>query len=188
MKKLAIVLIGLTAGLGIRAAAQDPVERFAYVDCQTDYWDTGRLFWCNTYTDGGLGIADATEPAWSPDGSRLAVTGYSQGGIFVLNVEDGSVADLGGGSSPTWSPDGLKIAFSAGELYVMNADGSSPTPLTDNVGFAGLPAWSRDGRIIFDCEVENGNRDICAIDADGTGFIRLTTDPASGLRRGPFAA
>jgi hypothetical protein len=29
-KKLAIVLIGLTAGLGVQAAAQGQVERFAY--------------------------------------------------------------------------------------------------------------------------------------------------------------
>jgi PKD repeat protein len=176
MKRLAIVLIGLTVGLGVRAATQGQVERFAYVDCQRDYWDTGELFWCNLYTDSGVVIADGTEPAWSPDGSRLA---YSlAGSIFVLNLDDGSVADLGVGSSPTWSPDGLKIAFSGGELYVMDADGSSSTPLTDNVGFAGLPAWSRDGRIIFDCVVESGNRDICAINADGTGLVRLTTDPA----------
>src|SRR6266508_2254264 len=51
----------------------------------------------------------------------------------------------------------------------------SPAPR----GARGQPAWSPDGaQIAFDCEVESGNRDICAVKADGTGLVRLTSDPA----------
>jgi PKD repeat protein len=54
--------------------------------------------------------------------------------------------------------------------------------VTTNVGFSGgwsRPAWSPDSaRLIFGCEIEAGNQDICAINADGSGFLRLTDDPA----------
>lgn len=47
----------------------------------------------------------------------------------------------------TGSPDGTKIAFSSDrdgnfQIYVMNADGSAPTRLTDNTAHDGAPAWS----------------------------------------------
>jgi TolB protein len=59
-------------------------------------------------------------------------------------------------SSPSWSPDGGKIAFesdrdgSDSEIYVMNADGSDVTQLTNNNASDGSPSWSPDGeRIAF---------------------------------------
>jgi PKD repeat protein len=39
--------------------------------------------------------------------------------------------------------------------------------------------WSPDGgQLAYDCLVDASNADICAIGADGTGFVRLTDDPA----------
>ncbi|GAF96254.1 unnamed protein product, partial [marine sediment metagenome] len=48
---------------------------------------------------------------------------------------------------PSWSADGSKIAFSSGhdgnlEIYVMDADGSNPTRLTNNPAEDKHPAWS----------------------------------------------
>ena len=51
-------------------------------------------------------------------------------------------------ASPTVSPPaGGKIAFYSdrdgnGEVYVMNADGSDQTNLTNNPAYDGTPAWS----------------------------------------------
>jgi hypothetical protein len=47
---------------------------------------------------------------------------------------------------PEWSPDGTKIACTAGrdgnwEIYVMNADGSSPTNLSRNAAEVTGPDW-----------------------------------------------
>jgi TolB protein len=47
---------------------------------------------------------------------------------------------------PAWSPDGKKIAFLSErdgnpEIYVINADGSAQTRLTNNPGEDGDPAW-----------------------------------------------
>jgi WD40-like Beta Propeller Repeat len=69
--------------------------------------------------------------------------------------------------SGDWSPDGTKIVFAAtGSLFVMNADGSAPTPL----GVQGsAPKWSPDGRwILF-----NAGGAVNVMDADGTGATAL---------------
>jgi hypothetical protein len=66
-----------------------------------------------------------------------------------------------------WSPDGTKIVFGAtGGLFVMNADGSAPTPLGVQ---GGAPKWSPDGRkILF-----NAGGVITVMNADGTGATGL---------------
>ena len=51
--------------------------------------------------------------------------------------------------SPAWSPDGTLIAFTshrngAGEIYVMNANGTGPVNLTNNVAGESWAAWSPD--------------------------------------------
>ena len=89
------------------------------------------------------------EPAWSPDGTRIAYVDLQQ--IFVVN-EDGSgrtaVVTINGNaypSHPSWSPDGSRIVYSAGGwLYVVGLDGSAPSPLV--MGFS--PTWSPDGNMI----------------------------------------
>lgn len=109
-------------------------------------------------------VGGGVHPAWSPDGS-IAVG--RRGGIAViaggrdLTLVDwawaGAHWDEGcdGGSYgpfadyPNWSPDGQRIAFSIGcsgrsRLYLMNADGSEPRPLSESGGI-GPPAWSPDG-------------------------------------------
>jgi Tol biopolymer transport system component len=66
-----------------------------------------------------------------------------------------------------WSPDGTKIVFAAtAGLFVMNADGSAPTPL----GVQGsAPKWSPDGRrILF-----NAGGAVNVMDADGSGATAL---------------
>ena len=52
--------------------------------------------------------------------------------------------------------------------------------LTQSIGYVGHPAWSPDGETIaFECVIDPGNLDLCAIRANGTGFVRLTSDLAS---------
>jgi TolB protein len=59
------------------------------------------------------------------------------------------------GNQPVWSPSASKIAFyttndSGARLWVMNADGSKPTPVTAIGAFTGVdhPTWSPDGKTI----------------------------------------
>jgi TolB protein len=49
--------------------------------------------------------------------------------------------------APAWSPDSTRIVFTSdgadetGEIYVMNADGSGLTRLTDDPAYDAFPAW-----------------------------------------------
>lgn len=108
--------------------------------------------------------------------------------IYVTDASGGSVTRLTtaalGDDGPSWSPDGKKIAFSSyrdgaqAEIYVMNADGTNQTRLTDFADEAfhpGHPAWSPDGtRIAFTGTID-GQQEIYVMDRDGTNRIRLTT-------------
>jgi Tol biopolymer transport system component len=89
-----------------------------------------------------------------------------------------------GDSAPSWSPDGARIAFQSKigsniEIYVMDADGSNQTQLTDNPADDEMPSWSPDSsRIIFTSN-RDGNRELYVMNADGSDLRRLTNHPAN---------
>ena len=138
-----------------------------------------------------------TDPAWSPDGTKIAFSGNSGNNaeIFVMQA-DGTLltpltANQFADQDPAWSPDGQKIVFTSNradpnaatcgsscllDLFVMNADGSQPTRLTP--GRTDLrqldPSWEPNGaRIAFYCENQSFWRDICLVNQDGTGRVQL---------------
>jgi len=152
-----------------------------------------------TRLDNGPGADD--DPAWSPDGKRIAFASHRDGGplgaIYVMNADGSEQTRLAGSAGydggPAWSPDGNRIAFESargdggGGIYVMNADGSEQTRLTNSVGFdyaPGWPDWSPDGkRIAFHSYRDDGNSEIYVMNADGSGPTRLTDSP--GYDRSP---
>ena len=78
------------------------------------------------------------------------------------------------------SESNAKIAFTSDrdgseELYIMNADGSDVTRLTDTGGHISYDhRWSPDGRRIAFASDQSGNYEIYVMNADGSGLTQLT--------------
>jgi Tol biopolymer transport system component len=135
------------------------------------------------------------QPAPSPDGTRIAFSSVEGPDyISVMNADGSGVTQLTGrlgrfpgeAASPSWSPDGSKILFTGtlgdnSDLFVMNADGTSPVNLTnddsvrDDVG-----AWSPDGRRIAFVRWagDPAQPHIHVMNADGSNVRQLTRSNA----------
>ena len=95
---------------------------------------------------------------------------------------------------PSWSPDGRKIMYCtgtprtyrgrssqpayAGEIYVMNVDGTEKQNLTNNPALDYHSSWSPDGKKILFISKRDGNKEIYVMNADGTDQRNLTHNPA----------
>lgn len=143
--------------------------------------------------------ADDSNPAWSPDGSRIAFVSDRDGNreVYVMNADGTGLANLTNDPAddwrtgaindwaPAWSPDGSKILFATNrdgndEIYVMNADGSSQTNLSNRAEQDWRPTWSPDGsKIAWVTDPEPGNWEVYVMNADGTGQVNLTNTAGS---------
>jgi TolB protein len=99
---------------------------------------------------------NSSNPAWSPDGSKLASISFKPGKLselYVVNADGSNRIQLttskdgSGVSCASWSPDGERLAFSAradkiAKIFVINADGSDQRLITKG----DCPKWSPDGK------------------------------------------
>ena len=128
----------------------------------------------------GDALSGATEPV--PHTALYAVNADGSGQKLL---RDEPAFDLWG---PAWSPDGKHIAVSfvahsgdKSELYLLDANGQNPTPLTRNGRNNYYPAWSYDSKLIAFISQQGKDvetAELYAINADGTNERRLTQNQA----------
>ncbi len=137
------------------------------------------------------GSADCRDPAWSPDGQRIAFIADADGSradIWTSRADGTDLRQLTASdeidSGISWSPDGSKIAFVSGywdkkdeypQIWIMDADGGHKVQLTEGPEWYDGPAWSPDGSMIaFSSLRSSFLGDIWIMNADGSGKTRLT--------------
>src|SRR5207344_936565 len=95
--------------------------------------------------------------SWARDGKSLIVTGSlnKQWHLYKLSLDGAPPVALTQGidSWPSWSPDNRRIAYRSehaghSAVFVAQADGSDPKPLTTLEDDNGWPAWSPSGQWI----------------------------------------
>jgi Tol biopolymer transport system component len=181
-------------------------EKIAFVNDQGTPPGKRNLAVVNPDGTGRATLREGVSPSWSPDGTRLAFStttcfeGYDgwyyygpfcTGGIALLDPETGNVAGTSGTNAyePSWAPSGGALVlegFGVRErnlkLHVLQL-ASGTLSLLDIKGPDSneQPVWSPDGtRIAFVCRWPI-TTDLCIVNADGSGLVRLTNDATADL-------
>lgn len=94
------------------------------------------------------------DPVWSPRGNQIAFVSAEPGNdeIFIINTDRSALTRLTNNvwewdKHPSWSPDGSQLVFWSNretqrqQIWLMNADGSSPRNLSNNSYNDWNPVW-----------------------------------------------
>jgi gamma-glutamyltranspeptidase len=102
------------------------------------------------------------EPAWSPDGRRIAVSYLDR--LWTMTADGRQAKAITSGDAatierePAWSPDGDRIAFAADrgqgfDIFIVSLKNgvaaSAPVAVTTTPGDERWPSWTADGRLVF---------------------------------------
>jgi hypothetical protein len=128
-------------------------------------------------------IEQASEPAFSPDGTRLAYYSWRDDalGLRIRNMDTGEDRTLTTSQDdfwPSWSPEGNRLIFynDPEGLQVINADGTDRR----GIGQGEFPAWSPTGDRIAMKGCASSGCGIILINPDGSNPVQITTNANDG--------
>jgi TolB protein len=125
------------------------------------------------------------QPAWSPDGKRIAFSSYRDGNweIYIIGVDGSDLVRITdhpeSDISPTWSPDGAKLLFVSrrlgdADLFVHDFVTGERTQVTTGELDEYDPAWSPDGEWIAFVTQIGTQSDVFVMRSDGSVPANLT--------------
>jgi Tol biopolymer transport system component len=147
----------------------------------------------------------ATDPAWSPDGTRIAFASNKEGNydIYSMAIDGTDVQQLTQTdeqeAEPAWSPDGKTIAYASGylradvtcgfihtgrggdpilthpDIYLMANDGTDQTRLTETEKNI-EPTWSPDGGSLAFVNFNDDVFEICVLNEFHKTPFCITSD------------
>jgi Tol biopolymer transport system component len=136
----------------------------------------------------GASAANEYDPAFSPDGERIAFGSDREGGgVFVMGATGESPKRIATeGAHPSWSPDGRKVVYSTervvnpfarntvASLWVVDVATGTKNKIYE--GDAVQPVWSPSGARIAFWAADEGQRDLKTIPAEGGPVVPITRD------------
>ena len=140
---------------------------------------------------------DDRQPAWSPNGERIAYAHRTDNGgldIFVMRA-DGShrrrlTRNPAEDQNPAWSPGGHRIVFQSerkgnDDIFVVDDKGIHVTQLTGTSRDDQDPAWNPSNLyIVFERTLGGGNDEIFRIRPNGSQIVRLTHEAGDDIQPG----
>ena len=140
--------------------------------------------------------SNEADPAWSPDGKKLAFGRFGQqgGGIHVVDLATRQISVIPGSEnlySPRWSPDGQYLAAlntESTKLVLFNWKTQTWSDWVTEPGAFGFPNWSQDGKYLYyDMFTEHQTfrrvkvgQNHSELVADLKGLLRYSVPPAYG--------
>jgi len=162
----------------------------------------GAMLWIISYPDGGLrqvtnDLNSYRSIGLTEDGQKL-VSVQSQGLVNLWVVPEGdalkanrlSTGNVSSffsstGSNVSWTPDG-RIVYVSNEsgnaaIWITNQDGTNRKQLTANAATNVSPVVTADGRYVVFGLWQDGKRNLCRMNLDGTNPIKLTPGPGDSF-------
>jgi TolB protein len=125
-------------------------------------------------------------PAWSPDGSRLALTLSKDGNpeVYIFHIASKTLNRITENAAidtePTWSRDGKMLAFTSDrggnpQIYEVPVEGGQPKRISFNGNYNAGAEYSPDNKTIAVINGENGAYRIGLLNR-ANGQVTLLTD------------